>query len=142
MIVWLNGPFGVGKTTVGRYLVEEWNDAILFDPELIGMIVRATVPKEASVDFQTLRVWRESVLHFAQSFDRTYPGPIIVPMSVLDPSVHDEVIGGLRRAGVEVLQFTLMASETTLLDRITNSEERGSSEWRLDHVDAALEALS
>jgi hypothetical protein len=36
VIVWINGPFGVGKTTVAERLVHDWPGATLFDPEVLG----------------------------------------------------------------------------------------------------------
>jgi len=40
MILFINGPFGVGKTSATRVLVEETPDAMLYDPEVIGSILR------------------------------------------------------------------------------------------------------
>src|SRR5437588_2465948 len=99
MILWINGAFGVGKTTVGRRLLDHWADAVVFDPELVGFLVRLTVPRDADVDFQTLPLWRESVLEFALSLDRHYRGPIIVPMCVWARDHHDELLGGLSAGG-------------------------------------------
>ena len=81
MISWINGPFGVSKTSVAQRLPETFDSAVLFDPEHLGVVLGRTVPADAHVDFQTLPVWRESVLQFVDSLDRHYAGPIIAPMS-------------------------------------------------------------
>ena len=40
MILLLNGAFGIGKTTVARVLVARMPNALLFDPEMIGLILQ------------------------------------------------------------------------------------------------------
>ncbi|MEE3922370.1 hypothetical protein V2I01_41005 [Micromonospora sp. BRA006-A] len=45
MIVWLNGAFGVGKTTTARLLTNALPDARLFDPEFLGSMLTAFVTR-------------------------------------------------------------------------------------------------
>src|SRR5690348_7546872 len=45
MVIWINGAFGVGKTTVARALHERWPDAVVFDPEQLGFVLRRIVPR-------------------------------------------------------------------------------------------------
>jgi len=40
MIIWLNGTFGVGKTTTARELAATMPDTRLFDPEMVGYLLR------------------------------------------------------------------------------------------------------
>ena len=42
-VIWLNGPFGAGKTTVAELPVERIDGATLVDPELVGEMLRALV---------------------------------------------------------------------------------------------------
>jgi hypothetical protein len=140
VIIWINGPFGVGKTSVARELGTRWPASILFDPEWVGMLLRLIVPKDAHVDFQTLPFWRESVVHAALSLDRHYDGPVIVPMTLWRTDYFDEIVGGLRSAGARVAHFTVMASRATLLERISGTEE--GKGWRLEHVDQCLDSLA
>ena len=39
VVVWINGAFGVGKTSVARALVRQWDGAALFDPEGVGALL-------------------------------------------------------------------------------------------------------
>ena len=55
MIVWLNGPFGAGKTTLAEKLRERRPDLILFDPEVIGFIVKTTVRRQPAETTRTCR---------------------------------------------------------------------------------------
>jgi len=62
MIVYINGAFGIGKTTVAKLLVARIPEAILFDPELIGSVVTETLgnldPKD---DFQQYDSWSATI---------------------------------------------------------------------------------
>jgi deoxyadenosine/deoxycytidine kinase len=39
MIIWINGPFGAGKTTLTEKLKENVNNSLLFDPEHVGFLI-------------------------------------------------------------------------------------------------------
>ncbi len=58
-VIWLNGAFGVGKTTVARALAAELTDALIADPEDIGRMLRKVVPAAVRTsDFQDIPSWR------------------------------------------------------------------------------------
>jgi hypothetical protein len=57
LALWLNGPFGVGKTTVAEILVERWPGARLIDPERIGFVIQRTFWR--SRDYQDVAQWRD-----------------------------------------------------------------------------------
>ncbi|EPH9953487.1 TPA: putative tunicamycin resistance ATP-binding protein TmrD, partial [Klebsiella pneumoniae] len=44
MIIWINGPFGAGKTTLAERLRDRRPKSLIFDPEEIGFVVKETVP--------------------------------------------------------------------------------------------------
>lgn len=44
MIIWINGPFGAGKTTLAKRLRDRRSKSLIFDPEEIGFVVKETVP--------------------------------------------------------------------------------------------------
>ncbi|BEG56105.1 hypothetical protein VEV11M_44980 (plasmid) [Escherichia coli] len=56
MIIWINGPFGAGKTTLAKRLRDRRSKSLIFDPEEIGFVVKETVPMPASGDYQDLLV--------------------------------------------------------------------------------------
>ena len=58
-VIWLNGAFGVGKTTVARALAAELPGALLVDPEDIGRTLRRIIPAAVRTsDFQDIPSWR------------------------------------------------------------------------------------
>ena len=48
MIIWINGAFGAGKTSVTKHLLEKVSDASVFDPEDIGYVIQKTFPEAAA----------------------------------------------------------------------------------------------
>lgn len=142
-LVWLNGAFGAGKTSVARELASRWPEARLFDPEEIGFLLRRVVPTEPSGDFQDLPLWRRLTVATALGLLHDYRRPLIVPMTLVDPRYFSEIIGGLRSSGVEVHHFALLASAATLRRRLRWRWSRPSSRrWALAQIDRCSAALS
>ncbi|MGZ8585904.1 MAG: AAA family ATPase [Actinomycetota bacterium] len=127
MIVWLNGPFGVGKTAVARALLEAKPEWALLDPEVRGAEL---VRKWPGVDdFQDLPDWRKAVVEDA--VERAGTGDLVIPMTIWHLEYYREIMDGLKGAA-EVRPFRLTASEQTLRDRIEHDRvEPGAVAWRL-----------
>ena len=45
MIYWINGSYGVGKTTIAECLAKELKKAYIFNPEAVGNAVRDYHPE-------------------------------------------------------------------------------------------------
>jgi len=76
VIIWLNGPFGVGKTTVARIIVERLESTLLYDPELFGATLRAVLaPMDVPDDFQELKAWPALVVRTAAVIQQTRACP-------------------------------------------------------------------
>ncbi len=119
MLVWIDGAFGVGKTTVARALARRWPAALTFDPEQLGFLLRRAGPPDLRTrDFQELPLWRQLVRQTAAGLIEHHGRPLIVPMALPDPRARDEILGGLRRAGLDVHHFLLLAAEPTLRRRL------------------------
>lgn len=128
MIVWLNGAFGAGKTTAANELLDLLPGSTLFDPELIGVGLRAMLPKErlAQVDdFQDLPSWRRLVADTAAALLTEVPGPLVAPMTLLRQDYRDEIFGALAARRIEVRHILLHTDETILRSRI---EQRAATE--------------
>ncbi|MED5714605.1 hypothetical protein VZ113_23700, partial [Enterobacter hormaechei] len=52
MIIWINGPFVAGKTTLAERLRERRPQSMIFDTEEIGFAVKETFPIPASGNYQ------------------------------------------------------------------------------------------
>ena len=88
MIILINGPFGVGKTSVATLLNENLENYIIFDPEKIGSMLRNIVTediqyqKEKTDDFQDIILWKELTVLIAAKLMATYNTNLIIPMTI------------------------------------------------------------
>lgn len=139
-VVWINGPFGVGKTTVADKVVRLLPAALLFDPELVGTLLRNVLPPRLQEsDYQDIPLWRKLVRTLALQLLREYDRTLVVPMTLVEPAYFDEVVGGLRARGVDVHHVALLASEAKVLERVRGSDRE---EWATAHLTRCLTALN
>jgi len=138
MIIWLNGPFGIGKSTTAQALVRRLPQAVLFDPEPFGAALRQAVANiETATDFQDLRAWLALVVETARILRQTYAETLIVPLTVLSAASAEALAARLATVDPEVHRFRLVAPEATLRARILQRPEiDGPHAWCLDHLEA------
>lgn len=144
MIIFVNGPFGVGKTTAATLLVERIPHAMLYDPEVIGSTVRVLLSGvERADDFQDHALWRMLTVDAARRLRETTGRPLVVPMTVIWRDYYDVLIDGFRRIDRELTCVRLLASVEVLQRRIMESDEQQAAvhDWRLDRMDRGLAAL-
>ncbi len=136
MILWLNGPFGVGKTTCATELVAQHPGARTHDPEVLGWWLGRTLGRVTGTsDYQDLRAWRRGTVRAAARRARL-GGVLVVPMTLLHPGHADEVLGGLAARGHDVRHVTLHASPDELRRRIEGDDtDPGARQWRLDQAE-------
>ncbi len=107
MLVWINGAFGVGKTSLVFEMQALHSAAVIFDPEEIGFALRRTLKPAPTGDFQDIPLWRElvrtSLEHLA--FEETCP--IFIPMTLVNPVYFHEIIGELRAQGIVIPNWHL-----------------------------------
>lgn len=142
MLVWLNGPFGGGKTQTAYELRRRLAGSVVCDPEHVGIGLHRMTPRPLRGDFQDLPAWRQGVYEVLDLTLRRYRGTVIVPMTVVAPEVFRETVGRLREAGHEVRHFALLARRETVLRRLRN---RGlglrRDDFAVAHLDRCLARL-
>jgi hypothetical protein len=107
MIISLNGAFRAGKTTLAEDLRRRLPDAVVFNPEDVGLMLWRW--REPTDDFQDLSSWRELVVATALSLRQHQANILIVPMSLIRETYRDENFGGLTHAGEDLLHVFLQA---------------------------------
>ena len=117
MIVWVNGAFGSGKTTLVEELRTRWQEALVYDPEKVGVVLGGIVDAPTG-DFQDLRLWRRRVASLAVDLVEEYRRPLLVPMTLVNPEYLGEIFGAFEDAGVGAHHFFLQVREDVLTKRI------------------------
>ncbi|MEU4741886.1 AAA family ATPase [Actinosynnema sp. NPDC023658] len=148
MIVWINGAFGAGKTTLAEELRRRLPDALSFDPEHIGLLLRFSAPPPETGDFQDLPLWRRTTAEFATGLHREYGRHVVTPMTLVNPDYRDEIFKALAAADVPLLHVFLDVSPDELRRRITEQvlvphDPKADAEaraFRLGNVDRCVAA--
>ncbi|MEU4348945.1 NUDIX domain-containing protein [Streptomyces sp. NPDC023838] len=152
MIVWINGAFGAGKTSTARELVDLIPNSTLYDPEVIGAVLRHLLPQKrlAEVgDYQDLPSWRRLVVEGAAALLAEVGGVLVVPMTLLRQEYRDEIFGGLAARRIPVRHVLLTHEETILrgriADRVEVPDDPEASErcrqWAYEHIEPYQAAL-
>lgn len=141
MIIFINGPFGVGKTTLAEKLVEQIPNSLLFDPEEIGyMLCKVVAPVEKPYDFQDLPMWRTLVVATAQTLRQNYQRTLIMPMTIWQLPYFEEVVGELHHIEPSLYHFCLTANYSTLEKRLSDRSANVQA-WCSERNEKALTAF-
>ncbi|MFI1524596.1 AAA family ATPase [Kitasatospora cineracea] len=134
MIVWINGPFGSGKTTLVTTLRDELPGAVAADPEEIGSILRQVFPGKYR-DFQDNPAWRPLAAQLAIHCHRENDGhPVLVPMTLLRHTYATEIHDAVRAAGIPLRHLLLHAAPATVAARIDAATDYPGDEARSEKV--------
>jgi shikimate kinase len=141
MIIWLNGPFGVGKTTTATELATTLPNSRLFDAEMVGYLLRAILPDYEFSDFQELPPWRALVPVVTSEITRFTGQHLLATQSVLNQAYWNELHHGFARHALDVFHIVLRAGPQALAERINaDQEDQQARQWRLDHISDYLAA--
>jgi deoxyadenosine/deoxycytidine kinase len=131
MIVFINGSFGVGKTSVAEILSKRLPNSLVFDPEEVGFFLRDILdPIHQEDDFQDYSMWRSLVVTTAKLLCETYGRTLIMPMTLTRRSYFEEVVGGLSGIDPNLHHVCLTAPVDTIYSRlISRGDKPGSWTW-------------
>lgn len=136
MYILLNGAFGIGKTTVAKSLRRLLVDAVILDPERIGLVLQR-LPGYRRSDFQHLAAWRRLTVVWGRTVGRFRP-TVIIPMAFSEPAYLNEVRSGLGATGRPVLHFCLTAPLHVVRERLAaRGEPLSDPHWAWVHRRAA-----
>jgi hypothetical protein len=147
-LLWINGPFGAGKTSLAQKLLQTLPNVTLYDPELLGQFTRVTVPMPKSEDYQDCAMWRTLVVSAAVAIRKEVDGLIVVPMTLVNDTYIAEIFGGLRLSGLRLAHFFLDVPEAMLRSRISaqtihhddSVKDERVRQWRLAQIDRCAQA--
>lgn len=114
MIIWLNGPHGIGKTTTATLLAERIHGARIFDPEYVGVILRPTLAGIPVSDFREWPPWRAMVARAATSIHEFLvsgrsDAVLLMPQTVPEQAFWHEIRAEIDAARIELVHITLIA---------------------------------
>jgi hypothetical protein len=140
--LWINGPFGGGKTHAADELQRRLAGSVICDPEHLGYGLRRMTPPQLRTNFQELRAWRQGTLEVLDLLLSEHEGHVIVPMTIIEPAYLAEILGPLREKGRQIRHFALLADRATILRRVLGR----SLTWRPDtfaagKIDECLDKL-
>lgn len=118
-IIWINGAFGAGKTSVAEELQRRLK-AHIYDPEEAGFLIRRCLPISMHAeDFQSHPEWRTINNLLLRRIASDFDGVLLVPMTVRDPQYYRELTAGVPVA----LHAVLCMQHETLMARIYSRGE-------------------
>jgi len=142
MIIWINGAFGSGKTSVAEAIHKKISKSFVYDPEQVGYFLWDNFPDELKRkgNFQHIDIWRVFNYKILKHINANYAGVIIVPMTIYVKQYYDEILGRLANDGIVVKSFILSATKPTIIDRLV---QRGGDVdgWEAQHIDLCINAF-
>ena len=118
MLLWINGPFGGGKTQTAHEIQRRLAGSVVCDPEHLGVGLRRMTPRPLRGNYQDIPAWRQGTRQVLDLLLGHHHGDVIVPMTVIDPAYLDEILGPLRADGHQVRHYSLLAAPATVLRRL------------------------
>ncbi|MCM6774894.1 AAA family ATPase [Nocardia sp. CDC159] len=143
MLVWINGPFGGGKTQVAFEIRRRLAGSVVCDPEQVGYGLHRTMPRQLRRDFQDFPAWRQGVYEVLDRVLAEYDGVVLAPMTVVEPDYFAETVGRLRESGHDVRHFALLARHDTIRERVRRRGVYGlvADDFALGKLDRCLDQL-
>lgn len=140
MLIWLNGTFGVGKTSLAFEMQALHPNALIFDPEEIGFGLRRAHKPMPNGDFQDILLWRKLVRVSLEHLAQHQTAPIIVPMTLVNPQYFQEIIGELKHRQIDVRHFALTATSQVIKHRL-HQRGVGRNQFALQNLQRNVETL-
>ncbi len=136
MIIWISGPYGVGKTTLAEAMAAKMDNALVFDAEEVGNAVRGNYPGcPYGYIFEDYPLWGEFCYLLLKDIHVKFHMDILVPMTLLRMESYS-IIGKLKQDGIDTRLVVLEASWQTVHDRIlARGEEEGC--WCMENIELA-----
>ena len=133
-VIILNGPMGVGKTTVGKYIADHHPGTAFIDGDWcldIHPFVGNQETKVMAVD---------NILHMIGNYQKCSVCNMVVLVWLMDePWVIQKITQGLSAMQAEVKNMTLVCSRESLIQRWKDDH---NCEWRTDEwLNVSLKSL-
>ena len=134
-VIMINGPMGVGKTTIGKCIAQKYAGTAFID----GDWCMDVHPFVGNRETKTMAI--DNILHMIDNYRRCSICKMIVVVWLMDEQwVYHKVMDGISDMGLEVKSVVLVCDENSLIDRWKNDK---ICEWRTQEwLEASLESLA
>lgn len=131
----INGPMGVGKTTIGKYIAEKYEGTAFIDGDWCLDIH----PFVGNRETKTMAI--DNILHMVENYSKCSICKMIVLVWLMDEQwVFEKVVDGISDIGLEVKSAVLVCDKNNLMDRWKNDK---NCEWRTrEWLEVSLKSLS
>jgi hypothetical protein len=107
----------------------------LFDPEVVGYMLKSQLGDQPFTDFQHWPAWRQLVGPVAAAIVEQTAQSLVMVQTVTNQSYWHELSTGMASYDLDIFHIVLDCQSDELRRRIDTDElESGAREWRLDHV--------
>lgn len=136
MIMWISGPYGVGKSTLAEAMAAKMKNAMIFDAEEVGNAVRENYPDYPyGYIFEDYPLWGAFCYLLLKDIHQRFNKDILVPMTLVRKESY-QIIEKLNRDGIDTKLVVLEASWQTIHDRIlARGEDEGC--WCMENIELA-----
>ena len=133
-VIILNGPMGVGKTTVGKYIADQNPGTAFIDGDWCMDIH----PFAGNQETKAMAI--DNILHMIGNYQKCSVCSMVVLVWLMDePWVIQRMREGLSDLRAEVKDVTLICDRENLIKRWNNDQ---NCEWRTDEwLDVSLKSL-
>ena len=133
-VVVINGPMGVGKTAIGKYIAENHAGTAFID----GDWCLDLHPFIGNRETRAMAV--DNILHMIGNYKKCSACRMIVLVWLMDdPQVLRSITGGITELDLEIRSVTLTCSKNELIHRWKNDHE---CPWRTDDwLEISLKSL-
>lgn len=134
-VIIINGPMGVGKTTVGKYIAEKCTGTAFIDGDWCFDIH----PFVGNQETKTMAI--DNILHMIANYRKCSICNMIVFVWLMDERwVYQKIADGISNMELEAKNFTLVCDKNTLINRWENDK---NCEWRTNEwLEVSLKSLS
>lgn len=143
MIYWINGPYGVGKSTLASKLHEINSNSFIFDAEVVGNAIRDNMPKELfnGYIFEKYNLWFEMIFKLLKEITHKFDGDIYIPMTLVYEDSFNKIEKLLKKSNIEIKHILLESTYEVVKERIL---KRGESEdcWCIMNIGLCIENQS
>ena len=133
-VIIINGPMGVGKTTIGKYIAEKYEGTAFIDGDWCLDIH----PFVGNRETKTMAI--DNILHMVDNYRKCSICKMIVLAWLMDEQwVYQKVADGISDMGLEIKSAVLVCDNNTLADRWNNDK---TCEWRTpEWLETSLKSL-